>query len=247
MKTIDLNADLGEGVGDEQTLIALVTSANIACGAHAGGESTMESAVRFAMEHGVAIGAHPGHEDRANFGRTELPITPAELSRLVSRQIERLAIIAKRAGASVRYVKLHGALYHQAGRERALADAVAELAAGYSTPLAILGQAGSQLESAASQHSVAFYAEAFADRAYLPDGRLAPRSMEGAMLHEECDAVRQALGIVVDGVAECIGGGRVPVRCDSLCLHGDGPTAVRLAGAIRAALEEAGVAIRAFV
>ncbi|TWU00298.1 LamB/YcsF family protein [Botrimarina colliarenosi] len=246
MPTIDLNADVGEGAGNDAELIPLVTSANIACGGHAGDALTMAAAVRWAIDHGVAIGAHPGHEDREHFGRQEIAITPDALRRLLFAQVDRLHSVAAGLGGEVRYVKLHGALYHQTGRDAALAAAVVAFVHDYHTPLALLGQAGTALQEAADRADVAYFAEAFADRAYLDDGTLAPRSLPGAMLASESAVVAQAGRLARDGVAVSMSGKEIAIRCDSLCLHGDGANAVELTRAVRAALEAEGITLRAF-
>jgi UPF0271 protein len=247
MNTIDLNADVGEGLATDAELIPLVTSANIACGGHAGDDHTMSDAIVAAYSAGAAIGAHPGYPDRENFGRRELLVSPSEVEQFVTEQISRINAIANRHGQDLSYLKLHGALYHQAGRDRALAEAVVAAASRHAaTPLPILGQAGSALEAAAKDAGVPFYPEAFADRAYLDDGSLAPRSLPGAVLTDEAAVVAQAVRLARDGVAVSLGGKEIPVRCDSICLHGDGTNAVALARAVRAAIEAEGIALRAF-
>lgn len=232
MKTIDLNADVGEGTPHDAGLIPLITSANIACGGHAGDERAMEAAARLAIDSGVVIGAHPGHEDREHFGRRELPIAPDELMALLERQVNRLHSIVRGLGGEVRYLKLHGALYHQAGREASLARAVIDFVNGFHIPLALLGQAETVLANAAAIGCVEFAREAFADRAYLPDGTLAPRSTPGAMLQDPAAVAQQAVRLAPDG--------------DSLCLHGDDANAVANARAARRALSEATIDVRAF-
>lgn len=235
MRTIDLNADVGEGSPHDAELIPLVTSANIACGGHAGDDRTMEAAARVAIEHGVAIGAHPGHEDREHFGRRELPITPEELLALLNRQVNRLHAIVRGLGGEVRYLKLHGALYHQAGRDAALAEAVVQFIHEFHVPLALLGQPNSQLHQSAIQGEVPYYAEAFPDRAYQADGSLAPRSEPGAVLTDLHEIASHAIDLVEAG------------SFDSLCLHGDHERAVTNARAIRSALEAQRAVLRSFV
>lgn len=232
MRTIDLNADVGEGAPCDAGLIPLVTSANIACGGHAGDDSTMEAAARLAIDHGVAIGAHPGHADREHFGRRELPITPDALRGLLERQVNRLHSVVRGLGGEVRYVKLHGALYHQAGQDAVLAAAVVDFVNGFHVPLALLGQSGTALERAAAAGGVDFVREAFADRAYLPDGSLAPRASGGAVLTDAPTVVAQSVGLAP--------------KCDSLCLHGDEAGVVERASAIRVGLAAEGITLRAF-
>ena len=247
MKTIDLNADVGEGLATDAELISLVTSANIACGGHAGDDHSMSDAIVAAYSAGAAIGAHPGHPDRDHFGRRELPVTPSEVEKVVTEQVQRLNAIASRHGQDISYLKLHGALYHQAGRDPALAQAVVAGASRNTFgPLSILGQASSALEAAARDAGLSFFAEAFADRAYLDDGTLAPRSFRGAVLTDEAAVVAQAVRLARDGVVVSLSGKEIPVRCDSLCLHGDGANAVALARAARSAIEAEGMVLRAF-
>lgn len=247
MKSIDLNADVGEGLATDAELIPLVTSANIACGGHAGDDETMSDAIVAAYSAGAAIGAHPGYCDRENFGRAELAVTAAEVLFVVAEQITHLGAVARNHDQALSYLKLHGALYHQAGRDRSLADAVVTIASRHTFgPLPILGPAGSALEAAAKNANLPFFAEAFADRAYLDDGSLAPRSLAGAVLTNEIAVIAQALRLAHDSIAVSIDGKEIPVRCDSICLHGDGANAVTLARAVRAALEAEGITLRAF-
>lgn len=231
MKTIDLNADVGEGMAWDTRLIPLVTSANIACGAHAGDELSMENAARAAIEHGVAIGAHPGHEDRENFGRKELPITPVELQKLLHEQVDRLHRKVAGLGGSVRYLKLHGALYHQAGRDPTLAATVIDFLSSYHTPLELLCQTATELFRRAEEIDVA-NAEAFPDRRYLPDGSLMPRTEPGAVLTEPKVISAQAI--------------KLAPTCESLCLHGDNQQSFEAAIRVRSALEASGYQLQAF-
>lgn len=242
---IDLNADVGEGIGDDSAIIPLVTSANIACGAHAGDEVTMRRCIEIATEHGVAIGAHPGHENRSNFGRVAISIDEAATHRLVLDQLQRLAVIAKESSASVRYVKPHGALYHQANADNAVARGIVNAITDFDGQTALLGQSGSRLAKLAAEAGVSYFAEGFADRAYEPDSTLTPRSEAGALLHGD-RVVQQAVRLATAGEALTRGGATVAVPCDSLCLHGDTPGAVANARAVRAALEDAGVSLHAF-
>lgn len=246
MRTIDLNADVGEGFATDADLIPLVTSANIACGGHAGDKATMRAATVAAIEAGVAIGAHPGHEDREHFGRRELPIDAGEVVALLNRQVDRLHAIVAGLGGSVSYLKPHGGLYHQAHRDPVVAEGVVRFLEAFHTPLALLGLAGGELQRAADRADVPFYAEAFADRAYLADGSLAPRSEPGAVFTETAKVVDQAVALASDGPIRTLDGGEMIVRCDSICLHGDGLRVVARANAVRRGLRQNGVALRAF-
>ncbi|GAA5106540.1 LamB/YcsF family protein [Nocardia iowensis] len=248
---LDLNSDLGEGfgpwtMGDDAAMLDIVTSANIACGFHAGDPSIMRRTCGLAVEKGVRIGAHVGYRDLAGFGRREITMVPAELRDEVLYQIGSLDAFAKAAGDRVRYVKPHGALYHSASRDRQLADAVLAAITDYDPGLALLGPAGTQLEEAAEAAKVRFVGEGFADRAYTPTGTLAARGLPGAVLRTN-EAVAQAVSIAMSGTARTVdGSGEVAVRAASMCVHGDTPAAVEMARLIRTALDEVGVPVEPF-
>ncbi|WP_249644500.1 LamB/YcsF family protein [Nocardia sputi] len=248
---LDLNSDLGEGfgpwtMGDDAAMLDIVTSANIACGFHAGDPAIMRRTCALAVEKGVRIGAHVGYRDLAGFGRREIAVAPGELRDEVLYQIGGLDAFAKAAGDRVRYVKPHGALYHSAARDRQLADAVLAAIAEYDPRLALLGPAGTQLESAAQAAGVRFVGEGFADRAYTPDGSLAARGAAGAVLGSR-EAVAQAVSIAKSGaVRTADGSSEVAVRAASICVHGDSPAAVEMARHIRTALDEVGVPVEPF-
>jgi UPF0271 protein len=236
---IDLNADLGEGfgvwpLGDDTALLDIVTSANIACGFHAGDPLIMRRVCAEAVARGVRIGAQVGYRDLVGFGRRAMDIASDELQADVIYQIAALDGFTRLAGDRVRYVKPHGALYNTAADDERQAGAVADAVAAYSPDLALLGLPGSALEAAAAQRDVMFVAEAFADRAYTETGRLVPRSLPGALITEPGAVVAQALELVGAGGAR------------SICVHGDTPGAVELARQVRAALVEAGVDVRPF-
>lgn len=238
---IDLNADLGEEAGYDDELLAIVTSANVACGAHAGSAKVAAATCAAATGRGVIVGAHPGHADREHFGRRALPISAAELERSLRAQ---LAVLG--ATTAPRYLKLHGALYHQAADDPQLAGATVVVA--QQAGLALLGPPGSLLLDEARAAGVAIAAEGFVDRGYhLVDGRpqLVPRGERGALLEPE-DAVRQAVQLATEGVVRAPDGAAVAIAVDSLCVHGDTPDAVRIAARVRGALEQAGVELRAF-
>ncbi|MFT4307249.1 MAG: 5-oxoprolinase subunit PxpA [Microbacterium sp.] len=249
MRTIDLNADLGETVGgvptaDDEAMFAVVSSASVACGGHAGDAASMRDAVARGIRHGVAIGAHPSYPDRARFGRAVLTIAPAELRSSVAAQLDALAA----AGADVRYVKPHGALYHAAGSGAVVADAVvaavADLAARIGRPLPLLGLGGALAVSAA-RAGLPFVREAFLDRGYLDDGSLVPRGSAGDLLHDPREAADRALRLVGHGEIVAVDGAVVSTDAASLCLHGDTAESVAMARAVRAALDGAGIAVRA--
>jgi UPF0271 protein len=246
VKTIDLNTDLGEGGGQDAALMPLITSANIACGVHAGDAGTMRTSVELARRHGVAIGAHPGFEDRANFGRVERPIGPAEVASLVIAQVMRLQEIAEVAGAAVSHVKLHGALYNQVSRDRELSEAVVAAIRSMDKHLILYALAGSELEKAA-RRAPAFTVvpEAFADRTYQADGTLTPRLRPDALIHSPETAATQVRRIVREGLVRATDGTDVPLRAGTICVHGDGPAAVALTRRLRAALEAEGIELAA--
>lgn len=243
MPAVDLNCDLGEGF-DDDALFPLVTSANVACGGHVGDGETMRRACRSAVRLGVTIGAHPSYEDREGFGRRDLEVEPSALRRSVVAQVASLQAAAAEEGGEVRYLKPHGALYNRIARDPVQAAAVAEAAEELGLPL--LGPAGSVIEEQAEQRGVRFFREAFADRAYTPDGRLAPRRTPGAVLTDPAEVADRALGMVLTRAVPAADGGVLPLPFDSLCLHGDTPGAAAVARAVRTRLEDADCAVRAF-
>jgi UPF0271 protein len=230
---IDLNADVGEGFDEDAALLAVVTSANVACGFHAGDASTMEATCERAAREGVAVGAHVGYRDPAGFGRRELGLAPRELAEETLEQLGALAGCARTAGAEVRHVKPHGALYHRCARDRAAADAVAGAIAAFDPGLRVVGPPGSALLAAAGSVGLAAVAEGFADRGYGPDGGLVARDEPGAVLGAEA-AAAQAVELAL---------GRRGLAVQTLCVHGDTPGAAALARTVRAALEEASVTV----
>lgn len=249
--TIDLNADLGEGfgiwrLGDDEALLDAVTSANVACGFHAGDPATMARICEAAASRGVAIGAQVGYRDLVGFGRRRIEMAEADLVADVLYQLGALDAFARAAGTTVRYVKPHGALYNTAAEDEVQARAVATAVAKFgSTPL--LGLPGSVLADAAFAAGVPFCGEAFVDRAYAADGRLVPRSEPGAVHTDPAVAVEQALSVARQGTVTAIDGSLLSVRAVSLCVHGDTPGAVALARAVRVALIDAGIQLAPFV
>jgi len=246
MPRVDLNCDLGEGAGHDEELMPLISSANIACGGHAGDEATMLATIRLARQHRVAIGAHPGFADRENFGRVELPVTPAEARGLVLGQTQQLLAVAAQAGARVRHVKPHGALYNMAVRDAALARAVAEGVYEADPRLILVGLAGSRLIEAGRECGLSTISEVFADRTYRSDGSLTPRREPGALVTDPAQAVAQVLGMLRDERVTATDGSNVPISAQTICLHGDGEHAVEFALKLRAALLEAGFEIQSF-
>ncbi|MFC6011624.1 LamB/YcsF family protein [Nocardia lasii] len=246
---LDLNSDLGEGfgpwrMGEDEAMLDIVTSANIACGFHAGDPSIMRRTCESAVAKGVRIGAHVGYRDLVGFGRRDIAIAPADLRDEVLYQIGALQAFARAAGDRVRYVKPHGALYHAAARDRLLAEALVAAVFEADPTLALLGPAGTELDRAAQR--VRFVGEGFADRAYTATGSLAPRGVAGAVLPPD-DAVAQATSLALSGTARTVDGpGTVAVSVASVCVHGDSPAAVQMARRIRGALDEAGIPVEPF-
>lgn len=241
---IDLNSDVGESfgayrLGDDEALLPLITSANLACGLHAGDPVVMARTVQLAKQFGVAIGAHPGYPDLQGFGRREMTLAPDEVEALVLYQLGALYALARAEGVELAHVKPHGALYNQAARDRALAGAVARAVARFSRGLILVGLAGSRLIEAGLEAGLRAAAEGFPDRAYNPDGMLISRRLPGAVLESPEAIAAHAVQLAVDGVVA--GAERLPVQ--TLCLHGDHPAAVASARAVRRALAERGVTL----
>ncbi|BDM68859.1 UPF0271 protein [Streptomyces nigrescens] len=249
---IDLNADLGEGFGrwqltDDEALLSVVTSANVACGFHAGDPATMRRVCALAAERGVVIGAQVSYRDLAGFGRRAMDVPPDELADEIAYQIGALEVFARAAGARVGYVKPHGALYNRCVHDAEQAGAVI---AGIRTAgggLPVLGLPGSRLHEAARQAGLPVVGEAFADRAYTAAGTLVPRREPGAVVHDPDEVVKRALGMARDRAVTAIDGHRVEITARSLCLHGDTPGAAGLARRVRSELAAAGVRVRSFV
>lgn len=249
---IDLNSDLGEGygpwaMGDDAAMLTLVTSANIACGGHASDPETMYQTLRLAAQNGVSVGAHPGYNDPMGFGRRVIPMSPAEVGRMVAAQIGSLQAMAALAQTSVRYVKPHGALANLAADDRAVSDAIAAAVKAISADLAILAISGTELEHAARAADITVFSEIFADRGYLPNGRLVPRSQAGAMIHDPEAAVDRLLTFLESGLMPVVGGDPIPLAAQSICVHGDSPGAVEMARHLRSKLGATGVSIAAFL
>jgi len=242
---IDLNADLGEGCDNDEALLGLVSSANIACGWHAGDASTMRQCVRWAIDKGVAIGAHPSFPDRENFGRSTMNLPPDEIVAGMLYQIGALAAIVKAEGGMLAHVKPHGALYNQAVKDPVLADAICEAVRRFDPKLRFFGLAGSGMITAAERAGLTPVEEVFADRGYQPDGSLVPRSQPGALIEEEEQSLAQTLSLVRDHKVTAIDGSMVPVNAQTVCLHGDGAHALAFARRIRERLAAEGITVAA--
>lgn len=244
MRAIDLNADLGEGQPDvDQALMPLISSANIACGLHAGNYDTMSRTVELAMRHAVAVGAHPGFDDREGFGRRQRQLSAREIRDLILYQLGALDAIARAQGGVLRHVKPHGALYNQAEKDQGLARAIVSAIQEFDSKLPLVGRAGSAMQEAASALGHAFTPEAFADRRYRQDGSLMPRSEAGSVLLDPEDVAAQVQRLVTQGEVLAGDGSRIRVTFDSLCLHGDTPGAPALAARVRQELQALGVSV----
>jgi len=241
---VDLNGDVGEGIGTDAALIPILSSANIACGFHAGDADMMRSTVELARTHGVAIGAHPSFADREGFGRREVQLGSDELEDLVARQIDALAEIAAEQGVRLQHVKPHGALYNMAARDGSIARAIARATVSLDASLVLVGLSGSQLISAGREAGLRTASEVFADRGYQRDGSLVPRDRPDALLEDVNVVVPRVLGMLRDRRVIAVDGTAVPVECDTICLHGDTPGTVAFAQRLRTALTEAGIVIR---
>jgi len=240
---IDLNADLGEGCDNDEALLGLVSSASIACGWHAGDANTMRQCVRWAIDNGVAIGAHPSFPDRKNFGRSTMNLPPEEIVAGVLYQVGALAAIVRAEGGTLAHVKPHGALYNQAVKDPVLAEAICEAVRRFDPGLRFFGLAGSGMISAAERAGLTPVEEVFADRGYQPDGSLVPRSQPGALIEDEEQSLAQTLSLVRDHKVTAIDGSVVAVNAQTVCLHGDGAHALAFARRIRERLTAEGIAV----
>ena len=245
---VDLNADIGESfgiykIGNDERLLRCITSANIACGFHAGDPSVMRSTIRLAARAGVAVGAHPGFADLAGFGRREIQIAPQEITDLVLYQVGALSAMARAEGLELQHVKPHGALYNMSVRRADVADAVAGAVASFDKSLVLIGLPGSELLLAGARLGLRVAAEAFADRSYEPDGSLTPRHLPDAVVTEPRRAAERAVLMVRDGRIAARDGSVLSAKVDTICVHGDTPDSAELAAAVRRSLEAADIAV----
>ena len=243
---VDINCDMGESfgayeIGADDEVLPHVTSANIACGFHGGDPTVMRKTVAAAAKHGVAVGAHPSLPDLVGFGRRAMQVTPDEVYDLLIYQIGALLGVTRAAGVPLKHVKPHGALYNMAAAQPALADAIARAVHDVDASLVLFGLAGSHLVKAAERAGIRSASEAFADRNYLHDGALVPRSRPDALVHDVDEAVRRAVRMVREAVVPDVEGEEIPIRADTICIHGDGPHAGPLARQLRAGLQAAGI------
>ena len=248
MMSMDLNCDMGElpeaiADGTQESLLRSITSANVACGGHAGDERTMRTTIEQAMRAGVAVGAHPGYPDRENFGRLELKMSAEAVANSVYEQVRALAEVAAKCGAKLVHVKPHGALYNQAVKNRELAQAIAQGVAKYSKDLVLMGLAESPMLNVFRHAGFTVAAEAFADRRYEPDGTLRSRKFENALIRDPAEASKQALSIAQRGIVTAHDGAEVKLTAQTICIHGDTPGAPEIAATVARMLREAGVAL----
>ena len=249
---IDLNSDLGEcygpwKMGDDEAILQVVTSANVACGGHASDPETMFRTLEIARDRGVVVGAHPGFADREGFGRRLIPMTPGEIERLVATQTGALMGAAALAGVKVRYIKAHGALANHCADDRAAASAIARAAKAFGPDMAVLAISGTELELAAREAGVPVYSEIFADRGYLSTGRLVPRSRPDAMIHDPQEAADRLVSYLETGLMPVVDGPAIKLDAHSICVHGDGPSAIAMAAHIRKTLAARGVILKSFL
>lgn len=250
MFKVDLNADIGESFGAwkkgmDAEVLDFVTSANIACGWHAGDPVTMENTLRIAKNKGVAVGAHPGYPDLLGFGRRNLNASPAEVKSYVTYQIGAFYAFAKAAGLEIQHVKPHGAMYNMAAKDIRLASAIASAVKEFDSSLILMGLSGSRLIEAAEEIGLKTANEVFADRAYEEDGTLVARTKEGAMITDEELAIKRVAGMVKNGTVEAITGKMIALKCDSVCVHGDNPKAVAFVKKIADTFRADGIEVKA--
>lgn len=245
MKHVDLNVDLAEGCGNDERLLQLVTSANVCCGLHAGDYNEMRNAIAWAKANGVRVGAHPSFPDRENFGRTNMQLPDEELKACLLYQLGAAKALCDAAGVAMEYVKPHGALYNMAAKDPHLAALIAETVKSVDPTLKLMGLSGSLMLTVAEQHGLATISEVFADRHYLADGSLVPRTRDDAMVESDDEAISQVLQMVLEGTVPTVDGSNVEIKADSICLHGDGEHAVEFAERIRRELEVKGISVKA--
>ncbi|SUU97019.1 5-oxoprolinase subunit PxpA [Avibacterium paragallinarum] len=245
MQHVDLNVDLAEGCGNDQRLLQLVTSANVACGLHAGDFNEMRKAIRWAKENNVRVGAHPSFPDRENFGRTNMQLSDEELKACLLYQLGAIKALCEAENVPLSYVKPHGALYNQAAKEESLATLIVKTIKAFNPELKLMGLSGSLMLNVAEQQGLGTISEVFADRHYLADGSLVPRSRADAMVESDEEAINQVSQMVLNGTVRSVDGVEVAINVDSICLHGDGEHAISFADKIRQALIQRGIQLKA--
>ncbi len=243
--SVDLNADLGEGAGHDDELLALVSSANIACGFHAGNAAMMRRSILAAKARGVAVGSHPSFEDRENFGRRELSMDSDEIFTLVVYQVAAFHAVAHSLGVKPHHVKPHGALYNMAARDEEIADAVVRAIRAVDPKLILFAPGASAMSRAAEANELRVVSEVFADRNYMPDGSLVPRERPDALLHNPVEAANRVFAMLCDNRVRAVDGSEITVQADTICVHGDTPGAVEFARELRLALHQMGIVVAA--
>ncbi len=234
---VDLNCDLGEGMKTDEQIIPLITSANIACGFHAGDFYTMKRTAELCLQHGVAIGAHPSWPDRENFGRKEMQFSSTELYTIITEQLNIISAVAKQQGSKLHHVKPHGALYNQSAKDPMIASTIAKAVKDFDSSLVLFGLSGSASITEAVKIGLKTANEVFADRTYLDDGSLTPRSQPNALIEDETKAVQQALQMIMQQTVTTTSGKTITINADTICIHGDGANAVAFVKAISTALK----------
>ncbi len=243
-KQIDLNCDMGEGMDNDAMLMPLISSANIACGYHAGDDSIMRATVALAKQSGVSIGAHPGFADKENFGRTEMQLSDKELYQIVWDQLHLLQTICKESDTALHHVKPHGALYNMAARDAAMARVIAQAVKDVDASLIFYGLSGSHLISEAQALGLRTASEVFADRTYQDNGSLTPRSQANALIHDHEIALKQVLQMIQEQTVTAVSGKCISLTAETICIHGDGPHALSFAQQINSALHNASIKIQ---
>jgi 5-oxoprolinase (ATP-hydrolysing) subunit A len=243
---IDLNCDMGEGMANDAELMPFISSANIACGFHAGDENTMRRTIELALQHNVAIGAHPGFPDRENFGRTEMDFPEEDIVSIVSEQVYQLLDLVFAMGGQLKHVKPHGALYNMSAKNYSLAAAIANAVYEIDDQLVLFGLSGSESIRAAKDIGLQTASEVFADRTYQDDGTLTPRKQHNALITNDKDAEQQVLQMILQKEVTSINGKTVPISCDTICIHGDGEHAVLFARQINRLLQKHQIDLRSF-
>jgi UPF0271 protein len=242
--TIDLNCDMGEGMPHDAAIMPFISSANIACGAHAGDRYIMRTTIELCLKHSVAIGAHPGFSDKKNFGRTPIELSQPELYDLITNQLQNLSTICREMSATLHHVKPHGALYNLAARDQEMSKTIAQAVFDFNRKLIYYGLSGSYMISEAKKIGLPTAHEVFADRTYQKDGSLTPRTQEHALIEDENAAMKQVLMMIKDGKVEAIDKSVIPIQAETICIHGDGKFAVQSAQAIHQQLKKEGITIK---
>jgi len=243
---IDLNCDMGEGAGNDAAIMPYITSANIACGFHAGDEDTMRQTMRIAKTYGVAIGAHPSYPDREHFGRKEMHLPNSDIYTIITQQLSNLNAIAQKEEVLLNHVKPHGALYNQAAKDMSLAKAIVNAVKDFNPRLKLVGLSGSYLITAADDAGLQSVSEVFADRTYTAEGHLTPRSQANALIEEETESLQQVLQMVLHSTVATTSGKTIPIKAETICLHGDGLHAAAFAKRIYTALLAQGIGLKSF-